>query len=95
MSGGVESPRQKMIGMMYLFYTALLALQVDTAILEKFTLINKTLEHQIVLVDAANQELRVGIESSVLDKGNRSYDLRELYNAVKVLQDSIALINEI
>ena len=39
--GGKETPRQKMIGMMYLFYTALLALQVDTAVLEKFILINK------------------------------------------------------
>lgn len=95
MSGGVESPRQKMIGMMYLFYTALLALQVDTAILEKFTLINKTLEHQIVLVDAANQKLLGGIESSVQDKGNRPDDKRVLDKAAKVRQETIALINEL
>jgi hypothetical protein len=46
MAGGKESPRQKMIGMMYLVLTALLALQVTSAILEKFILINNSLERQ-------------------------------------------------
>ncbi len=44
MAGGKETPRQKMIGMMYLVLTALLALQVGSAVLEKFAIINTTLE---------------------------------------------------
>jgi len=44
MSGGKETPRQKMIGMMYLVLTALLALQVSSAVLEKFAIINVTLD---------------------------------------------------
>lgn len=44
MAGGKETPRQKMIGMMYLVLTALLALQVSNAVLEKFALINDALE---------------------------------------------------
>jgi gliding motility-associated protein GldM len=44
MAGGKESPRAKMIGMMYLVLTALLALQVSSAVLEKFAIINVTLE---------------------------------------------------
>jgi hypothetical protein len=40
MAGGKETPRQKMIGMMYLVLTALLALQVSNAVLEKFAIIN-------------------------------------------------------
>ena len=43
MAGGKETPRQKMIGMMYLVLTALLALQVSNAVLEKFAIINVTL----------------------------------------------------
>jgi len=43
MSGGKETGRQKMIGMMYLVLTALLALQVSSAVLEKFAIINVTL----------------------------------------------------
>ena len=43
MAGGKETPRQKMIGMMYLVLTALLALQVSSAVLEKFAIINETM----------------------------------------------------
>jgi len=95
MSGGKETPRQKMIGMMYLFYTALLALQVDTTVLDKFVLINKTLEHQLIEVDASNAKLFKGIESSVEEKGNRPDDKRVLAQAQKVRQESMALMAEI
>ena len=44
MAGGKETPRQKMIGMMYLVLTALLALNVSTTVLDKFAFINKSLE---------------------------------------------------
>jgi gliding motility-associated protein GldM len=47
MAGGKETPRQKMIGMMYLVLTALLALQVSNAVLEKFAIINETLSTMI------------------------------------------------
>jgi gliding motility-associated protein GldM len=44
MAGGKETPRQKMIGMMYLVLTALLALNVSKEILDAFVLINEGLE---------------------------------------------------
>ncbi len=43
MAGGKETPRQKMIGMMYLVLTALLALNVSKDILNSFVLINDSL----------------------------------------------------
>jgi len=43
MAGGKETPRQKMIGMMYLVLTALLALQVNSAILLKFKFLDDSL----------------------------------------------------
>jgi len=43
MSGGKETPRQKMIGMMYLFYTALLALNISSDILNAFILVNDSM----------------------------------------------------
>ena len=43
MAGGKETPRQKMIGMMYLVLTALLALNISNAVLEKFAVLNNTL----------------------------------------------------
>jgi hypothetical protein len=43
MASANETPRQKMIGMMYLVLTALLALNVNSAILQKFKLIDDSL----------------------------------------------------
>lgn len=44
MAGGKETPRQKMIGMMYLVLTALLALNVSKSILDSFVRVNESLE---------------------------------------------------
>nr|MBC8344315.1 hypothetical protein [Bacteroidota bacterium] len=43
MAGYKETPRQKMIGMMYLVLTALLALNVSKEILDAFVVVNKGL----------------------------------------------------
>jgi gliding motility-associated protein GldM len=57
MSGGNLSPRQKMIGMMYLVLTALLALNVSKDILDAFVLINTSLENTVVNYDKKNEIL--------------------------------------
>ena len=44
MAGGKESPRQKMIGMMYLVLTALLALNVAKTILDAFVAIEENIQ---------------------------------------------------
>lgn len=44
MAGGKETPRQKMIGMMYLVLTALLAMNVSKDILNGFITVNESLE---------------------------------------------------
>lgn len=44
MAGFKETPRQKMIGMMYLVLTALLALNVSKEILEAFVIVNDSVE---------------------------------------------------
>src|SRR5437868_5593351 len=55
MAGGKETPRQKMIGMMYLVLTALLALNVSSAILEKFAIVDATLI-EVVANDSKKNE---------------------------------------
>ena len=44
MAGGKETPRQKMIGMMYLVLTALLALNVSKSILDAFVAIEENMQ---------------------------------------------------
>ena len=58
MSGGKLSPRQKMINMMYLVLTALLALNVSKEILDSFITVNNGLENT---------------KSSLADKANETY----------------------
>ncbi|MES2592266.1 MAG: gliding motility protein GldM [Bacteroidota bacterium] len=57
MSSGKESPRQKMIGMMYLVLTALLALNVSKDILDAFVVVNKGLETTNDNFTARNENL--------------------------------------
>ena len=53
MSGAKETPRQKMIGMMYLVYTALLAMNVSKDILDAFDTVNNGV--QTTNITLANQ----------------------------------------
>lgn len=56
MAGGKETPRQKMIGMMYLVLTALLALNVSKTILDAFVAIEEnTQKSNITQVDRGNE----------------------------------------
>lgn len=66
MAGGKESPRQKMIGMMYLVLTALLALQVSSAVLEKFAIVNETLSQ---LVSDTNRNNAQALASILQESG--------------------------
>lgn len=70
MAGGKETPRQKMIGMMYLVLTALLALQVSNAVLEKFAIINSTLEE---LIGAGNVKNDAHL-GKIVEDGGKSDD---------------------
>ena len=55
MAGGKETPRQKMIGMMYLVLTALLALNVSKAVLDAFVAIEENIQKaNIVQADRGN-----------------------------------------
>jgi gliding motility-associated protein GldM len=64
MAGGKETPRQKMIGMMYMVLTALLALNVSSAVLEKFAIIDETLVELVVDSGESNERLMQSIEGS-------------------------------
>lgn len=54
MAGGKETPRQKMIGMMYLVLTALLALNVSKEILDAFALVDNSLAKTETTLSAKN-----------------------------------------
>ena len=84
MAGGKETPRQKMIGMMYLVLTALLALQVSNTILEKFIFIDQSLEQSAENTKVKNGGTVQRIQAAVEDAGNRAEDVTVLKKAQEV-----------
>lgn len=83
MAGGKETPRQKMIGMMYLVLTALLALQVSSAVLEKFAIINETM---ITFKEETNRNNAATLNEIVKEAGKspNAKVIRARENAQKV-----------
>ena len=57
MGGGKETPRQKMVGLMYLVLMALLAMNVSKEIINAFVTLNNKLEGSIEQVEAFNTNL--------------------------------------
>ncbi|WP_255699299.1 MULTISPECIES: gliding motility protein GldM [Dyadobacter] len=95
MAGGKETPRQKMIGMMYLVLTAMLALQVSSAIIEKFILLNNSLELSSGAANKINQETVLKIKAAVEKAGNRSADVAVIKQAEEVRKFTADITNQI
>lgn len=90
-----ETPRQKMIGMMYLVLTALLALQVSDALLQKFTILNSSLEIANQSATSKNKGMVQGIEERIKDLPNPGAyaDVIKRANEARRLAD--ALVNHL
>lgn len=90
MAGG-ESPRQKMINMMYIVLIAMLALNVDTKVLKKFIMINQSFEvtnsDKIIENNKKVESIRVAVD----DSGNRREDV-EVLNLSESIRDKSAFI---
>ena len=84
MAGGAkETPRQKMIGMMYLVLTALLALQVSNTVLQKFIFIDQSLRESVNSTRSQNNVRLQAIQAQVEKKGNKARDVDVLNRAKK------------
>jgi gliding motility-associated protein GldM len=95
MAGGKETPRQKMIGMMYLVLTAMLALQVSSALLEKFQLLNNSMELSSNSANKINGKTVESIREQVKKSGNRSFELAIVSQAEEVRKMSSAMVNDL
>ena len=98
MAGGKETPRQKMIAMMYLVLTAILALNVSKEVIEAFVTVNTSLEATAGNFDEKNGMLYADFDqaksvdpkkvTAYWEKANRakelSSDLNEYIRKLKV-----------
>ncbi|WP_207433402.1 gliding motility protein GldM [Sabulibacter ruber] len=92
MAGGKETPRQKMIGMMYLVLTAMLALNVSSAILLKFQFIDDSLSTVNNKTNKDNSGVLSGIKATVEESGNRSQDVRVVESAEAVRKQTSEMV---
>jgi hypothetical protein len=89
MGGGKETPRQKMIGMMYLVLMAMLALNVSKSIIDAFVAIEENIQ-----ISSQNEHAR-GLEKLMeLEEKYKSGDTPEIKAKAKKLLDFIALIDK-
>ena len=97
MAGGKETPRQKMIAMMYLVLTAILALNVSKEVIEAFVTVNKSLEATAGNIDEKNTMLYADFDQAksvdpkkvteYWNKANRAKELSsELNDYIKKLK---------
>ncbi|MBL7935813.1 MAG: gliding motility protein GldM, partial [Bacteroidia bacterium] len=63
--GGKETPRQKMIGMMYLVLTALLAMNVSKQILQGYLSVNESLVKSKENLTENNTRVTKAFEASI------------------------------
>lgn len=77
MAGAKESPRQKLIGVMYLILLVLLALQVSSAIMEKFKYLDDSLK-QANSSSAKNNDMMAESIAAAATQSGRKKDLEVL-----------------
>ena len=91
MAGGKETPRQKMIGMMYLVLTALLALNISKDVLNAFIQINRGL-----VKNSANSEERADATLGLLDNWSDKEKARPFQDkAHEMVEKADALVKHI
>lgn len=101
MAGGKETPRQKMIGMMYLVLTALLALNVSKSILDAFVAIEENIqisnENEYARGDEKKTELKEKAEDkSVPDAQKKAQKLLKVVAEIdKMTAERIKEIDEL
>ena len=78
MASGKQTPRQKMINMMYLVLTALLALNISKDILEALTKLNASLDQTVQTVDKKNASIYTKFESAYAQDPQKTKKWRDM-----------------
>lgn len=96
MASGNVSPRQKMINMMYLVLTAMLALNVSSEILKAFHKFEMSMERSGANLDGASDKLLLMMESEVEKQGDKAKPFRDKAKEAKqISKEFVDYIEEI
>ena len=93
MAGAKETPRQKMIGMMYLVLTALLALQVSSSVMYKFKFLEDQMDYVVNETHERNVNTELNIKAKVEERGNKDNEVEIMKKAELVRNHTKDLFN--
>jgi gliding motility-associated protein GldM len=91
MAHGKETPRQKMIGMMYLVLTAMLAMNVSAEVLDAFVLVENGLSRTTKSFQLKNEKLYARIESAHLLNSQKVGPWKAKADEIRL--QAVALVN--
>jgi gliding motility-associated protein GldM len=95
MAGMKETPRQKMIGMMYLVLTCLLALNVSKDILKGFVTVNESLEKTNKGVQLSNEKMLAEFEKIAEKKESAKAYYDKAIESRKLTMDAVVYIDKL
>jgi gliding motility-associated protein GldM len=95
MAGGKETPRQKLVGLMYLVLLALLALQVGSEIMVKFQQLNDSMQFLVKESQQKSKMILANIDEKVKERGNKEKEVKALNQAIELHDQTTALIAKI
>src|SRR4051812_37228023 len=87
MAGGKETPRQKMIGLMYLVLTAMLALNVSKSILNGYLSVNDSLEKAKKNITENNIRVTEAFQASINGNQGAAPYFKEAQVAQKMIDE--------
>src|SRR5437868_7294267 len=87
MAGGKETPRQKMIGLMYLVLTAMLALNVSKSILNGYLSVNDSLEKTKKNISDNNERVTEAFRASLASNRAAEPYFKEAQQAQKDIKE--------
>ena len=93
MAGGKLSARQKMINMMYLVLTALLALNVSKEIIKAFNLMENSLDNSTLNIDQKNRTVIEGVVKLTKDNKAAAQALKYCNDVKAISDDLISLLH--
>jgi gliding motility-associated protein GldM len=95
MAGGKETGRQKMVSMMYLVLTALLALNVSMTVIDKFVFIDGSLVSANSESAERNESILKNIAKTVDETGSREADLKVAKAAEEIREETKRIMTEL
>ena len=95
MAGGKETPRQKMIGMMYLVLTALLAMNVSKQVLKGYVTVNESIEKSRKNLEDNNKRVTEAFQQAIGGNPGAAPYYEKALEAQKLIKGTIEYIDKL